>query len=386
PSPLTAPFLCIVAPVISISTTSHVTSDPSVAGTGDTIINLGRHPLSYHWNNRHRLRQIDPGWVITVFQLLLPFLTVGAALTVIVSTPPCPNDALKYQVPRARTTSLPTFPTRNPNATPTSLQKAHNSPLSPANVTGFTGLGDSHEDTINQPVVLKQLHCAIAWITICSVKGYLTLDFCSADSDGGNGIQWTITFHPHTHVNTCITGNEDLSNILFSGISSYHSWAPQLVSVLEIPKEIVFKSNELGGEYATAIVPRIGPILSTLIQAVLNIEPEATMAMAGVMDSSDACVTAKEEPNPPATLVVAPPPNFTSNHDSPIPETGVPLLPGFVSGSVESEVDTNAIEEEPKTEPKKKVRRAGKRTAAMKRNMALRGATEAAEAGPSGSN
>ncbi|KAG8914538.1 hypothetical protein FRC00_012641, partial [Tulasnella sp. 408] len=306
------------APAISISTVSQVTPAPIVASTGDSIINLGCHLLQYHWNNRYRLPQIDLGWVITLFQLLLPFLTVGAALVrerssyrhslqseqaIIVSTPLDPNDALKCQVPRVRTTSPPPFPAREPsgtlrvpNATPASLEKAHSSPLSPVNVTGFTGLGDPNEDTTNQPVALKQLHRVIAWITTCSVEGYLNMGFCSSDSDCGNSVQWTITFHPRAHANTSITSNEDLLNILFRRISSYHPWAPQFVGVLEIPKEIV---TELEEEDVTAIVPRIAP---TLPQAVPNIEPEAAMALALVTDSGHACVTAKEESNTPATL------------------------------------------------------------------------------------
>ncbi|KAG8958724.1 hypothetical protein FRC00_002366, partial [Tulasnella sp. 408] len=315
------------APAISIWTVSQVTPDPIVASTGDTIIDLGYHLLQDHWNNRPRLPPINPDWVITVCQLLLPFLTVGAALVrerssyrhslqselaLIVSTPldPQANDAPKWQVPRARTASPQTFSTRGPsetalyvpNATPASLEKAHTSPCPSAIVTGLTGLGDSREDATNQPIPLKQLHRVIAWITICSVKGYLTMDFFSADSDCGDGVQWTITFHPRAHANTCITSKEYLLNTLFRGISSYHPWAPLFVGVLEIPKEIVTETNEFEEEDATAIVPRVAPTPSTLPQAVPNIDPEATMAMDLVTDSDDASVTAKEESNTPATL------------------------------------------------------------------------------------
>ncbi|KIO33876.1 hypothetical protein M407DRAFT_229803 [Tulasnella calospora MUT 4182] len=279
-----------ISPAVSILTVLRATSNRTVAGTGDAIINVNGHLLQHHWSNLHHLRIIDYGWVITVFLLLLPFLTVGAAIllerslhqrslrsepVVIASAPLDSRGTVKCRVPRMQTTDQPTFPTRRPieagslipDATPTSLQKAQGkfSPRSSVEVPKTTGLVGSSKEIVDLPVALKQPHRIIAWITLCSVEGFLSLDPCSPNSECDDAIQWTITFHPQdrhcptrspTHPNADVTTNERLLNILYHGISAYHPWAPQFAGVLKIPGDIVNWSNNDVGLDATAIVPR----------------------------------------------------------------------------------------------------------------------------------
>ncbi|KIO27791.1 hypothetical protein M407DRAFT_232176 [Tulasnella calospora MUT 4182] len=353
---------------ISILTVRQATADHTVTGTGGTIIDVNRHLPQRDWINLHHLGQIDYSWIITVFLLLLPFLTVGAAIllerslhqrslrsepVVIVSAPLDPRATIQCRVPPIETNDQPTFPTH--------------------------GLVGSCKDIVERPVALMQPYRFIAWITLCSVEGFLSMDLCSPNSDCADGIQWTLTFHPRdrscptpspTHPNARVTTNERLFNILYNGIPSYHPWAPQLAGVLRIPEDIINGSNKHVGLDATTIT-RTKPTPAIPAQAIPNTGLETAMVPAPFGDSTSTSGNDAVGYNKPATPVVSP------KEDQPRADV------------VEEDGRATYVKEEDEPEAhhrRSKPHRGGRRAARMKASQALRAAAEAPEAGPSGPN
>ncbi|KAG9037510.1 hypothetical protein FS837_001430 [Tulasnella sp. UAMH 9824] len=377
----------------------------------------------------------------------------------IVSTPLESRSTTKCRVPHARTTDLTAFSTRGgseadtriANATPNFLEKAHGlrSPCLLVEGPKNTARADPLKGAVDQPVVLKPAHRVVAWITLYSVEGFLSLDLCPTNSDRAGAVQWSITFHPRYHYystpNARVATDDHVFNILFHGISAFHPWAQHLSSVLVIPREMVTRSNEGADQTkATSTAPHSAAIPT---QTIPNGELEKSVELAPSNGSSEACVIDEEEYSKPTTPVI-PSLSSTSDHNASISEvTGLPLSSSRAEsldferqpveqglatlteqqggrlgpsadvklGSGENHVDAGddqsgtsvaqedvpapSIKEENEPEKqtrKSKVHRGGKRTARMKQKQALREAAaeaaeaeeapEAPEAGPSGPN
>ncbi|KAG8894929.1 hypothetical protein FRC01_012666, partial [Tulasnella sp. 417] len=338
---------------VSISTDPHVTSDLPFASTDDTIVSLDRRQLRDQWTGLHHLWEIDYNWVVLGFHLLLSVFTVSAAIVrerrsyrrslqsepvFIESIPPEPKAIVKCHVrPRTRTTLLLTYPTRGlieagprlPVTTPALLEKAQQmgSPRSLGMVLQITGSLGSFKDTVAQTVALKPRHRVIAWVTICSVEGFLSLDIYPSNSDCGAVVRWAIVFHAQdylcptttpTQPNAGVTTDEDILNILYRGISSYHPWAPQFVGVVEIPGDIVNGLNKEEGLDATAMVPRTTPTPATAAQVASATAPHTSMAPTSSANSTLTYGIDTEEDNTSATTVGSAPLHFTSDPEAPI--------------------------------------------------------------------
>ncbi|KAG8894554.1 hypothetical protein FRC01_012894, partial [Tulasnella sp. 417] len=338
---------------ISIPTDLHVTSGLPFASTADAIVSLDRRHLQYQWTGLHHLWEIDYNWVVLGFHLLLSVFTVGTAivrerqsyrrslqseLVFIESIPPEPKAIVMCHVrPRTRTTLLLTYPTRGlieagprvPVITPALLEKAQESgsPRSLGKVLQITGSLGLYKDNVEQTVALKPLHRVIAWVTICSVEGFLSLEICSSNSDCGAVVRWAIVFHPRdrhcptmtpTQPNAGVTIHEDILHILYRGISSYYPWAPHLVGVVEIPGDIVNRLNQEEGLDVTAIVPRTAPTPATPAQIAPAAAPDTSAAPTSFANSSLAYGIDTEENNTSATTVVSAPLHFTSDPEAPI--------------------------------------------------------------------
>ncbi|KAG8903337.1 hypothetical protein FRC00_000134, partial [Tulasnella sp. 408] len=319
------------------------------------------------------------------------------------------------------------------NGTPNYLEKAHGL-LSPCLSVGgpkTTAWVTPLKGALDQAVVLKQAHRVVAWITLCSVEGFLSIDLCSTNPDRAGAARWSITFHPTDQDNPTpiarVATDDHVFAILFHGISGFHPWAPQISGVLEIPREIPRESNEEAGQAnAASTEPHSAAIPA---QSIPNGELETSVELAPSYCSSETCGIDEEEYSKP-TILVIPSPTSTSNRDAPISEAVRPPLPSFHAGSLESELqpgepnlatraeqkdgpsadvkmgsDANHVdcredqpgtsvaeedvpatyvkeENEPEKQNKKsKPHRGGKRTARMKQKQALReAAAEAPEA------
>ncbi|KAG8921156.1 hypothetical protein FRC01_000385 [Tulasnella sp. 417] len=219
-------------PAVSISTAS----ERVVAGTADTI-NFNPRRLQDHQSDLDHLQEIDSGWVVGGFHLFLTFLTVGTALVRERS-----SDQRRLHFGPVVKVSSPLEPRGTvegpgiPIAAPTTPEKAHQvfSPRSSVEVPKTTGLADPCEGTVDKTVALKQSHRIIAWTTLFSVEGFLSLDPCSKTSDCGDAVKWAIVFHPQdtdcptwspAYLDAHGTINERLLNILFRGIPTHHLWA-----------------------------------------------------------------------------------------------------------------------------------------------------------------
>lgn len=370
------------------------------------------------------------------------------------STPLGSRRITKCQVLHTRTTNLSAFRTRGrseagiriANATPNYLEKAHGLRSSPLLLEGpeTTARAGPLKGAVDQPVVLKQAHRVVAWITLYSVEGFLCLDHCSTNPDRAGAVRWSITFHPRDQYNPTpnarVATDDHVFKIIFHGISSFHPWAPHLSAVLEITREMITGSNEEADQ--TNAIGSASHSAVVLAETVPNGELGTSMEISPSNVSSETGGIDEKEYNKPTTPVI-PLPTSTSNHDGPVSEAvGLPL-PRSRAGSLEFEpqsaeqnlttsaeqggrlepsadvkmtgenhVDvgdapsgtyvaeedvpaTYAKEEnEPEKQNKKsKAHRGGKRTARMKQKQALREAAaeaadapEAPEAGPSGSN
>ncbi|KAG8918575.1 hypothetical protein FRC01_001788 [Tulasnella sp. 417] len=332
--------------------TISISTDLPFTSTGHAIVNLNRRQLEYQWVGLHHLWEIDYSWVIHGFHLLLSVLTVGTAIVrerrsyrrslqselfFIEYIQPEPKGTVKCQARPTRTTLLLTFPNRGlieagprvPVAAPTPLEKAQQirSPRWLVEVLQVAGSLGSCKDTVDQTVALKPPHRIIAWATICSFEGFLSLEICSANSDCSDAIRWIIVFYPrdrhcptktYTQPNADVTTHEDILAVLYREILSYHLWAPQLVGVVEVPGDVVNVFNTEGKPDATGIVPVSAPTPATPAQIAPNTEPETSVTPIWSTDSTSAYGTDTEGDNSSSTGAVFPPPQFTSSHEGPI--------------------------------------------------------------------
>ncbi|KAG8916980.1 hypothetical protein FRC01_002743 [Tulasnella sp. 417] len=298
---LTAPSFCVIGSTVSISTALTVSSERVVAETADTIINLNRRRLQDHWSDVDHLQEIDSGWVVSGFHLLMTFLTVGTALVrecssdqrrlhsgpvVKLSSPLEPRVAVECLAPCTAPTLLLTFPVRGlieagpgiPIAAPTTPEKAHPQP-----------------------------HRIIAWTTLFSVEGFQSLEPCSKTSDCGDAVKWAIVFTLKTSI--ARPGLPPTSTPASPPMNDSST------SSSAFPGDNVTESDE---EEVAAIIPRPTHVPVTPVQPVPNTELEASLELAPFKDSTEAREVDAQEYTTSATPAVSPPPRFNSNPEAPI--------------------------------------------------------------------